>query len=229
MVPADAIRRKAHRTASSTTGNTANYNPFARVRSKELADPEQMGRAQSESSVLSNIEQTRQLEGKQAHKDFPPPKHAGTEPPISPTSAGGSSEKAQGPIDEKDFANTNGGPSKESADISDKTIVGSGSGPGVTKRAKFKSIFRKGHEDDDSPEHHQVESEKLSLEERKKMALKRKIPVGQQIKTVLFGPKINILLLAVPAGFGCYYGRVGAIPTFVVNFIAIIPLAAMLS
>jgi Ca2+:H+ antiporter len=73
-----------------------------------------------------------------------------------------------------------------------------------------------------------------SEEERKRKhdeALKKKIPVMQQVRTVLF-PRwltINWLLIAAPVGIGLHFTNVDPLAIFVVNFIAIIPLAALLS
>ena len=50
-----------------------------------------------------------------------------------------------------------------------------------------------------------------------------------QIKATLFGSPINILLLMVPVGIGVHFSDVSPIGVFVINFIAIIPLAALLS
>lgn len=100
---------------------------------------------------------------------------------------------------------------------------------GVTKRAKFKGIFRKDHDGGEDSELTHVDSDQLSLEERKKRAFKKKIPIGAQIRYVLFGAWINVLLIMVPVGFAVYYARLAPVPVFIINFIAIIPLAAMLS
>ena len=50
-----------------------------------------------------------------------------------------------------------------------------------------------------------------------------------QVKATLFNSWINILLLAVPVGIALNYAKIDPVGIFVVNFIAIIPLAAMLS
>ncbi|KAK8191778.1 vacuolar calcium ion transporter-like protein /H(+) exchanger [Phyllosticta capitalensis] len=50
-----------------------------------------------------------------------------------------------------------------------------------------------------------------------------------QFQHVVFGSWVNILLLAVPAGFAVNYAHLNGIIVFVINFIAIIPLAGMLS
>jgi len=55
------------------------------------------------------------------------------------------------------------------------------------------------------------------------------IPIGTQIRAVLFGSWINLLLICVPVGIALNYAKVDGKIIFVINFIAIIPLAAMLS
>lgn len=225
----DAVRRKAHH-AASQVGDGVNYNPFARTRPRGSSVDVEGGvhRTRSEANIEPIIEEQRRLESRNNQQEFPPPHHAGTAPPVSPTSAGGS-ETAHGTVGEKDLTPvTNGGPNKESADISDHTAVANSAG--VTKRAKFKNIFRKDHEGEEHTELDHVDSEEVSLEERKRRSHKRRIPVGQQIHAVLFSSWINVLLVFVPVGFALYYSKkVGAVPIFIVNFVAIIPLAAMLS
>ena len=50
-----------------------------------------------------------------------------------------------------------------------------------------------------------------------------------QINATLFNSWINILFLMVPVGIAVNYVHISPIAVFVINFIAIIPLAAMLS
>ncbi|KIY01095.1 uncharacterized protein Z520_02647 [Fonsecaea multimorphosa CBS 102226] len=50
-----------------------------------------------------------------------------------------------------------------------------------------------------------------------------------QIRATVFNSWINILLIASPVGIAVYYAHVNPVAVFVINFIAIIPLAAMLS
>ncbi|KAL1643676.1 hypothetical protein SLS58_004691 [Diplodia intermedia] len=77
------------------------------------------------------------------------------------------------------------------------------------------------------------EEEKLDgLERRTSTKRTRKQPVitpWTMFKHVVFGSWVNILLLAVPAGFAVNYAHLNGIIVFVVNFIAIVPLAGMLS
>lgn len=210
---------KAHRIASSADQGTVNFNPFARVRSRDsVQDPESHpGRTRSEGDFVPAIEEERRTGSREAEEDFPAPHHVDTAPPISPTSAHQSAGAHHG----------KGGPpqSKESADISDKTAVeANGSGP--SKRGKFKHIFRKSTDENGVDD---AEAVKLDKEERKRRALKKKIPLGAQIRAVLFGSWINVLLVFVPVGFAVNYAHIQPVPIFVINFIAIIPLAAMLS
>ena len=50
-----------------------------------------------------------------------------------------------------------------------------------------------------------------------------------QLRATLFNSWINILLIMVPVGIAVNYAHVDPIGIFVINFIAIVPLAAMLS
>lgn len=65
----------------------------------------------------------------------------------------------------------------------------------------------------------------------KQMFQDDQIPVGQQLRRILF-PRwytINWLLVAAPVGIGLHFTSVDPLAIFIVNFIAIMPLAAMLS
>ncbi|KOC15035.1 sodium/calcium transporter [Aspergillus flavus AF70] len=57
---------------------------------------------------------------------------------------------------------------------------------------------------------------------------KPKFTAMGQLKATLFNSWVNVLLLAAPAGIALNYVDVDPVAVFVVNFIAIIPLAAML-
>lgn len=203
-----------------------NYNPFARVRSRDqmpLGDEENMYRTRSEADQLSAPEEQRRLESREAAKEFGGVPHHATEPTqVSPTAAYGNTDFPESSANREVVPET-----KETArDGSDSTVVGSTDG--VTKRGKFKKLFRKEHNEEDETLANQ-ETEDLSLEERKRKAHKRKIPIGQQFRFVLFGAWINVLLIFVPVGFAVFYAGLGPVPVFIINFIAIIPLAAMLS
>lgn len=179
-------------------------------------------------------EQDRALQSAQAEKEFGGPHHANTEP--SPTS--GRNSLGADPTATTDFVpGGSSAPKKASADISDKTVVTNGAetstnGSAVKHRGGWikKIVHGNKEEEDFEADEGRHESEKLDMEERRRRSLKRKIPVGQQIRYVVFGAWINILLVMVPVGFGVYYThKISDIGVFLINFIAIIPLAAMLS
>ncbi|RMZ76809.1 hypothetical protein DV738_g4685, partial [Chaetothyriales sp. CBS 135597] len=56
-----------------------------------------------------------------------------------------------------------------------------------------------------------------------------KFTVGNQIRNTLFSSWVNVLLVMSPVGIALHYAHVNSVAVFVVNFIAIIPLAGMLS
>ena len=58
---------------------------------------------------------------------------------------------------------------------------------------------------------------------------KQKFTFGGQLKATLFNSWINVLLIMAPVGIIVNYLHIQPVAIFVINFIAIIPLAAMLS
>lgn len=58
---------------------------------------------------------------------------------------------------------------------------------------------------------------------------KKKFTFWSQIHATLLNSWINVLLIASPVGIAVYYAGVSPVAVFVINFIAIIPLAGMLS
>ena len=48
------------------------------------------------------------------------------------------------------------------------------------------------------------------------------------MKALFFESWINVLLVAVPLSFASYHANWGSTPTFIISFVAIIPLAALL-
>jgi Ca2+:H+ antiporter len=99
---------------------------------------------------------------------------------------------------------------------------------------------RKGSEDDTTRKRNKDKhglKDKLHLgknkehdeKDDKKTEQKQQFTVGNQIRATLFNSWINILLIASPVGIALHFAKVQPIAIFVVNFIAIIPLAGMLS
>lgn len=56
-----------------------------------------------------------------------------------------------------------------------------------------------------------------------------KFTAASQLRATLFNSWINVLLIFVPIGIAVNFANVPKVGVFVINFIAIIPLAAMLS
>ncbi|RAK96574.1 calcium/proton exchanger [Aspergillus ibericus CBS 121593] len=71
--------------------------------------------------------------------------------------------------------------------------------------------------------------DRLTSDLGKPIPEKRKFTVMGQLKATIFNSWINVLLFAAPVGIALNYVNVSPVAVFVVNFIAIIPLAAMLS
>ncbi|KAK5239631.1 hypothetical protein LTR11_012053, partial [Exophiala xenobiotica] len=56
-----------------------------------------------------------------------------------------------------------------------------------------------------------------------------KYTLWSQIRATMFNSWINVLFVFSPIGIALYYAHINPVAVFIVNFIAIIPLAAMLS
>jgi Ca2+:H+ antiporter len=90
-------------------------------------------------------------------------------------------------------------------------------------------------DDVDDVESPEIAVDTLDNEEEKKRRrdelLKKKIPPMQQLRSVLFPHwfTINWLLFAAPVGIALNYVHINPLAVFLVNFIAIIPLAGILS
>lgn len=90
-------------------------------------------------------------------------------------------------------------------------------------RKRKRRFLGLGKKDDDEED---LALDRTESERRKKN--RPKLSFMSQFKAVFYS-WINILLVAVPAGIALEYAHVNKVAVFVVNFIAIIPLAAMLS
>ncbi|KAK5266013.1 hypothetical protein LTR99_004799 [Exophiala xenobiotica] len=72
-------------------------------------------------------------------------------------------------------------------------------------------------------------SSKEADDDNGKVKGKKKFTAWGQLHATLFNSWINVLLIFSPVGIACYYAHVTPVAVFVINFVAIIPLAAMLS
>lgn len=132
--------------------------------------------------------------------------------------------------EERDISKDSGGPvaGRPSDPESSSTVVArlstQGSRPPSEEqkaRQRFLMKFRRGHKEESAKE--KEDDSKTKASHRKKYT------VQNQIQATIFNSWINILILAAPVGVALNYAGVSKVVVFVVNFIAIIPLAAMLS
>ncbi|KAF3050193.1 hypothetical protein E8E11_006961 [Didymella keratinophila] len=215
-----AVRRQAHRTASHRGANgSIIYNPFSRPWPRLQAyDEQNLTRARSETDQIPANQEQRGLEDGEAAKEFGAPQPHFPEPgPYIPATT------------DPDVATYR--TERETSDQhKDDPHIDIDSTGGVTKRGKFKKLLKGKHEYDDFDDETLANqtSEELSVEERKRKAHKRKIPMGQQLRYILFGHWLLLLMPFVPAGFVLRYIHASAAAIFCVNFVAIIPSATIL-
>ncbi|KAL0933354.1 Ca2+:H+ antiporter [Colletotrichum truncatum] len=122
--------------------------------------------------------------------------------------------------------------------MSKETRSGTGSGSGETmfenKEQEGGAALRNRKTDNSTEDRTPPEEEREKPKKQKSGLIKHVQPkapftVANQLQRTLLNSWINILILAAPAGIAIsYVGSVNKIAVFVVNFIAIIPLAAML-
>jgi Ca2+:H+ antiporter len=113
-------------------------------------------------------------------------------------------------------------PSTEENSTVDRS-AGPQDGDGKPRKRKLRK-FMPWKKDDSSSELDRTNTE----DSKKSKTPHPKLTVWSQFRCVM-ASWINILLIAVPVGIGLEYSGVNKIAVFVVNFIAIIPLAAVLS
>lgn len=189
-------------------GEQTTNNPFKKFRrsprrtnSVELES--RLSRYSSAGAARSeNGSQPKGINGGPTHSDpFPP--GTGTTTESSPESL----DKAkQGPLGYGDHPiNTSN---------STRGLFDAESEGGPRKRRIFLGVGKQSEEEDRDP---------------KKPRDKQKFTAVGQLKATVFNSWINVFLLAAPVGIALYYVDVSPVAVFVVNFIAIIPLAAMLS
>ncbi|KAF2143697.1 uncharacterized protein K452DRAFT_224410 [Aplosporella prunicola CBS 121167] len=116
---------------------------------------------------------------------------------------------------------TNQPPVKEPSVDTDPTLVGG-------RRRKVNTGLD-GKNDTTNVEQPSLER-KASTRSKKSTKSKNRPPITpwSQFKHVVFGSWVNLLLVMVPAGFAVNYAHINGVAVFVINFIAIIPLAGML-
>jgi hypothetical protein len=67
------------------------------------------------------------------------------------------------------------------------------------------------------------------LHETRNSLRRKPFTLSNQLRATVFNSWINLLLIAAPAGIAVHFVNISPVAVFVINFIAIIPLAALLS
>lgn len=120
---------------------------------------------------------------------------------------------------------------ESSPPISDSTAVGSTDsqidGQGTTKRRKFAFMGNLGKSG--TEKEGKKEAKRRGRSESWLKRDKQTFTAVGQFKATILNSWINVLLIFVPIGIAVNFANVPPIGVFVINFIAIIPLAAMLS
>ena len=167
----------------------------------------QRGAGHSETCLTPTMETDRM---KQSEKDYPGPIYANTMPP----SAAGTT----GPSTRPDINSAN----HDSTPATSETIAADNASNGNHPRKRKMGLMAKfGKKDKED------EVDRTTKAGGKKN--KQKFTFVGQLRATLLNSWINILLVAVPVGIALNFAHVNPVIIFVVNFIAIIPLAAMLS
>lgn len=230
----DSIRSSARREAwKYYDGNSRNYNPFARSTGgpRPTDDEEALRTVRTADSVPSQLEEGRRTE---AQQQYPHPDRAGTAPQASAHNNNRSSHVST----PHTLVGSNGDMEKSGAPSSDKgEDQSSGTQEGTTDLNTVESAPNEEPEEKHGMRNrfkfgrsNTAETRESQMTDSKKKRRKGKaIPFGKQVKVVLFSSWINILLLAVPVAFAFDYSHQAGVAVFVVGFISIIPLAAMLS
>ena len=229
----DRYRSAAKREAwyDDPDGST-NWNPFGKIRSRAEAntddDEENATRTrttQSENFLTTPIEQRRRS---QNMEDYQVPKHADTMPVPSVTPNGGPSEANKAVDVNRDSNEKSQGSGTTSSDTKTDPVESALQPQAIsaTRRRRHLNPFHHDKEEEAAPE---VQKTTKSRRLFKRSKDKHKFTFMSQIRATLFNSYINILLIFVPIGIAVNYAHITPVGVFVINFIAIIPLAAMLS
>ena len=206
----DKYRSYAHQQAwYQQDGQTTIFNPWGkrRIPSSNLTDNDEENAHrtrtnQSDSQILSSAEYDRVSNNRDG---FPVPPHSSSMPVQSRMGSFPSQESGT-PISNTSI------PEDEPINMPTRSEE---EGPRKRKsRGILGKFHRTGRHDDET------ESSKPP---------KQKYTFVGQLKATLFCSPINVLLVMVPVGIGVHFSNVSSIGVFVINFIAIIPLAALLS
>ena len=235
----DAIKKAARREAwyhNNDPDQPRTYNFWGRVNTRphkstdEESAPGSLQHTQTENDAgPSPVEERRRKSWQNESNEFNGPQKSGTFP-----------QGPQGWMPRSQDRNidetiTSSEESKDSGELMDmkpqeretgitERSTGPQDGNGKPRKRKWRKFipFKKDKEEDDELER------KETTESEKKKKNWPKPTIMQQVKAV-FGSWINLMLVFVPVGIALEYAGINKIVVFVINFLAIIPLAAVLS
>lgn len=205
----------------------ASMNPFRKIRShsRGLGDEENPASRTRTNQTENDFPQSIELNRRQQNmRGLEQPKHASTMPvassPIQRPSSDlrGVSEEQHDPEKSQDSG------AGTSDTVVDTTISDPNSPLEQGPRRRKRGILNKLHlkkEDDGS----QVPKQSTGLFKKDT----QRYTFASQLRATLLNSWINLLLIFVPIGIAVNYAGIAPVAVFVINFIAIIPLAAMLS
>lgn len=230
----DSIKKAARREAwYHNTDDTENrtYNFFGRYRPKRLQDEEAvesrrgLTHVSTENDVPSPVEAQRRQGNSAQNEAFAGPRKAGT----YPGGPNGNLPRGQVPGDDITSSEGESKVSTEKADVLPDDngqvhhTVGSRDDQGGPRRRRARKFLPWKKSEDDN-----ADLERTDTSESKKKKHPH-IPLMIQFKAVFFS-WINLLLVFVPVGIALANIKgMNKIVVFVINFVAIVPLAAMLS
>lgn len=221
------IKRHAHSCAWYGDGKSPNYNPFGRTRtSSSQINPTDVEAGLPNGSLPNGLLSGDSLHsgpvgtpGTQDEHGRVQPKQVNT---MRPTSSGGEKISSESPIADTE----KGQQSSNTRGNTDRTLVPDEPSTELStsqpRRRKTGGFLKKLHIGSTA-------NEGAKGSEASKLKNKTHFTVWGQIKSTLFNSWINVLLVMAPVGIALHFAHVDPVIVFVVNFIAIIPLAAMLS
>jgi len=233
--PLDKYRAAAKREAwydDDPPNARPNYNPFRKIRAR-IKDHDEENLAsrtctnRSENFAPNPVEVQRRSRNLEEvtipkHADtMPSSSHSAPKSPVNGLSDARDFEPSPHPVEREREKED----SQESGAVSGETVVGS-EPPTTrkTRRRKFPYIGKKSKVGGDEEVEKPVRQSSLFRSDKQKFTA-----VGQ-LRATLLNSYINVLLIFVPIGIAVNYAPgVSRVGVFVINFIAIIPLAAMLS
>lgn len=190
------------------------YNPFQLLRTTRQCDGTEesplVSKTKTENDMTPEIEKNRR-------QSFARPPHASSMPlsstePINPHSAFGDPPTELAIDREK---------SQDSPVTPSDTISEAHPVNGQIKHRKFLGLVPR--------RKNTTENESQREDETGSKRHKQKFTIVGQFKATLLNSYINILFVFIPIGIAMHFVKVSPVVIFVMNFIAIIPLAAMLS